>query len=409
MTRALFLVLALATRASAQTSWGQGINTSAGGGGVSAGSGVNGGAIVGGPITSTDSLKVQTWALILGTGTTLSGSLQVGATVNVLAGLGATSVTCGSCTVTGALGVTGNSAFTGAITAGPTLTAGTTALVVTAGGVGIGTASPANKLHVSSGSVMIDGTIPRLAIGGFIAEPYNDIGGSVDQTLSVNGAMTITSTATAGNPYLLAVKSGGETRFGITATGRLYMDAVGEVAASWIGTNGNISFYTGGGGNAVIANGNGTNITFETAGNIGVTDLTPDAHLEILARAADNYHVQVSSQDDVTKISAVDKFGHFSSSAAVNASLGTCTNGTLVMPSNDGDGAVTFSGANTACAINFANTYPSAGVLTCMIQGNSDTSRLSYATHTMAVLNILNTVGQAASDRVEYRCQFVGM
>lgn len=145
------------------------------------------------------------------------------------------------------------------------------------------------------------------------------------------------------------------------------------------------------------------------SGNIGVNDTTPDARLETLAAAADNFIVQVSSQDDVTKISAVDKFGHFSSSAAVNASLGTCTNGTLVMPSNDGDGAVTFSGANTACAINFANTYPSAGVLTCMIQGNSDTSRLSYATHTMAVLNILNTVGQAASDRVEYRCQFVGM
>lgn len=103
----------------------------------------------------------------------------------------------------------------------------------------------------------------------------------------------------------------------------------------------------------------------------------------------------------------VDNYGHFSSSAAVNAAVGTCTNGTLVQPANDRSGYITFSGANTSCSINFANTYGrrpncSESHQIASFLGIDTTITATSITFTSAVATI------ASGDSISYICEFAG-
>lgn len=182
--------------------------------------------------------------------------------------------------------------------------------------------------------------------------------------------------------------------------------------ASLVFNNAGNGFYRNSGTGDIEYRSGSANVWTSPAGsqNIGFADTSPDAHVEVKAIAADNYLVQFSSVNDVTKIYVVDKFGHFSSSAAVNASLGTCTNGTLVQPSNDVSGKVSFSGANTSCAVNFANAYPSAGNVVCTTSAHI-ASFLGYDTvATTTGLTFTTAVSTIASgDSISYDCRFVGM
>lgn len=84
-----------------------------------------------------------------------------GSAATILRAAGTSTIGAGL-TVTGASTLNGNVSSTGTLTlngASPAVTVGASTFVVTAGQVGIGTASPATKLHLSSGTLTIDGNV----------------------------------------------------------------------------------------------------------------------------------------------------------------------------------------------------------------------------------------------------------
>lgn len=150
---------------------------------------------------------------------------------------------------------------------------------------------------------------------------------------------------------------------------------------------------------------------FSQNGRLGLNVATnqPTATLQVInATHLANYAVQVTSQDAVTDIFTIDSFGHFSSSAATNAALGTCTNGAIRQPSNDKAGIVDFSGANSSCALAFANSYPAAGNLVCTYGVKQATPAAGSSTVTKSGFTYVTT-SFASGDELHYHCEFVGM
>ena len=381
MIRALLLAVLITPPAAAQ--WGQGINTAGGSGGVSNGSDFNGDDIVAKTLSSTGTAPSATLnGLVVSAGSSMT--VTGGATVTGNLGIGTASpskklhVSSGTIMVDGGGDISVNGiVFTessGKLSIGNataagylTLKSGTGARLLlynatpihagfgadvvntnelgiyahgsgglgaiafgqfgtgsdpTSGavnfgawnstGLGIGTSSPSGKLHVSSGIVKVEGTGSALELGGGkLSQSYYSVAGSQDAVASVTGNMVVNSTATTGNPFITAFKSGGNMRFGVVTDGTIYSESTSELSVLLNGSSGIFKVYTAAGNGVVVANGSSGFLSLETASNVGVHDKTPDAAFEVKARAGDEYVVMVSSADDTTQLLAVRKSGQF--------------------------------------------------------------------------------------------------
>ena len=136
----------------------------------------------------------------------------------------------------------------------------------------------------------------------------------------------------------------------------------------------------------------------DSSGNIGINETAPAARLEVKADVADDFVLQVSSQNG-TAIIQIDRLGHTIATGAdpVITSCGT----TPSVSGSDRAGNVTIgTEVTTSCTVTFAEPY--ASTPSCTVTG--DNTAVTYArTITASVLTILSSADMA-SDVISYNC-----
>ena len=215
-------------------------------------------------------MTFHAWLLgaVLGAGALLVGPQRAEAVFwgnpsgHASGGLSGADATLGAVTAS-SLTVTNTSTLTGPVNAAGLVTASSLTVTNTSilnGNVGIGTSNPTTKVHVSSGTVTLDG--------------------NVSPSISANQQIKTTS---ASGFSINDAGNGVDVQFGTGGDGLGFFGT---------GTQDAIRFITG----------NSTRMTLmSTTGNLGIDDTTPDASFEVLStQAPTEYVIAVSSQNDVT-------------------------------------------------------------------------------------------------------------
>jgi len=108
-------------------------------------------------------------------------------------------------------------------------------------------------------------------------------------------------------------------------------------------------------------------MALRASGKIGIGTSAPSAYFHIQTPSGidskTEYSLKISSGDE-TSVFGIHPDGHISIYGA-DATLGTCTNGTIV--GHDTAGKITFSGANNSCAVVFGTEFDNVPV--CVLTG----------------------------------------
>lgn len=307
--------------------------------------------------------------------------------------------------VVGGARVSGQSIVDGTMTvSGNAFSVGTSTFVVTGGKVGIGVASPAQKLEIDHGANNFGF---RVGYGSAGPQYTMDLGrnnGTGDFYFNSN-------TASSGIGFSIV----GSTKIYIGASGTVGINTATPDTSAKLNVAGNIS-TTG----QVISSGTGSNylggdlvmgkntamidfigattsptgtmranrgmsfqvgsasydfnfqhtyaapvnlLTVKGSGNVGISSAAPTALLTVQANSSvgpEGYTLLVSSQN-ATRVFGIHGSGNWSVSGA-SVSLGTCANGALTAGSSSTLGEVTFSGTNSTCAIVFGAAFDSTPI-----------------------------------------------
>lgn len=243
------------------------------------------------------------------------------------------------------------------------------------GRVGIGTASPATLLHLSSGVTLMDGT------GSFLQFAKET---TINSQGPSGGATDITDNASynSGFKYLIANSAANIELF-----------------------NGSIALFT------AVSGAAGGAVTFvdrvhvANGGNVGIADTTPDAELEVLmtgAPSSTTYVMAVSSASDVlASVFGVTAGGHVVSSGTIPGIA--CNAGTPVIQADSSDMAGYFLAG--VAAVNCTVTFQSAWAKkpSCFAATNAATPiALSVAPTTTAL--VITSLGALTGDTINYFC-----
>jgi hypothetical protein len=218
--------------------------------------------------------------------------------------------------------------------------------ITSAGNVGVGTTSPASKLHVLDGDIRVstsagqasrgiifqDGTLQTTAASGGGGGGWTDDGAVVRLTTPGDNAVVQSTLTVQGNAFSVGgstfVVSGGNVSVG----GQLNIDQVNQAAvptyartgpsfinfkaissegfaryldivAGDVNVNSRMRFFTGDAGGLV------EQMRIDSVGNVGIGSISPQGRLEVRPSAAHNYSLWVSSQD-ATGVMVVNKAGN---------------------------------------------------------------------------------------------------
>jgi hypothetical protein len=234
------------------------------------------------------------------------------------------------------------------------------------GNLGIDTLSPSKRLHVSSGAIQVDGTGGQFRYDGDAGVmALRGIGGGRGLFLDSSVGALLTGVGSAAVPYFQA--NAGE--------------------ANVVAAGGNLACTTAGCG-------------FNAAGNAGRS-------LSIWPRAADQFAIITTTGSSTSQMSwGIDKFGHVVSSGST-PTLGTCTNGAILGGSTDVAGRLTFSGANSSCAIVWNFAAQPAQTVACSISANMATPAVVNTATTGTGMTVTAT-SFANTDYVNYVCYRFG-
>lgn len=296
------------------------------------------------------------------TGGILASSSTFVVSSNGKVGIG-TANPCSTCT----LHVNGDTSLNG------TLQIGTT-LYVTNSNVGIGTSNPQNKLHLSSGTVYIDGNVANGLTVGDGLSAYN---------------MVINGSNGGGAQYILKNAGTTQANFQISG-GNTYLDSTGT-----------LNFRTGGGSGA-------TNMVILTGGNVGIGASNPTSLLHVSSGTifrdgsvnVNAYAVNISSVNGSTSTFSVMGSGHVDMGGNTVPVLSSCGTGPVLVPgSNDARGAFTVGSGNTSCTLTFAVPYVQGF---CFIV--DATGGLTSPGWTIKVTSSISLSSLTASDNYGYFC-----
>lgn len=159
-----------------------------------------------------------------------------------------------------------------------------------------------------------------------------------------------------------------------------------------------------------------------SGGNVGIGQTSPQAKLHVssgtILSDGLNSKIQTTSGAGSTKngyallvssstgehIWGIHNDGHMSIGGYA-ATLGTCTNGTIVTNSHDLAGAVSFNGSNSSCAINFGAALDSMPFCILTLVTNSPGPTPTISTESASGFTIVPSTGSFASgDRINWFC-----
>ena len=235
------------------------------------------------------------------------------------------------------------------------------------GNLGIGTTDPIVKLDVpgsvqiSSGTVFINGddAVPfRIGVTTMVVNSTGDIAfdtnlfyiDSVNNRIGIGTSQPGTLLAVDGGVRLL--ETGDATNFGDLS-----------IAADYF-SFGSFGTAANSGGYKFFVDDSSLNaMQIEPTGDIGIGETAPAARFEIKSTAANAFTLQISSADG-SAMYRFDANGHLEIAGA-DPTLGTCTNGAVNTNSSATAGQITFSGANSSCAVVFAKPMDATPMCLC--------------------------------------------
>lgn len=241
---------------------------------------------------------------------------------------------------------------------------------------GFGTAMPTTKLHMSSGTLLVDGNgagIKLNANGGVGASGQSFL----DLTLAGLPSATLGIGASAAGVIFYNTPSGGNHDFGINNNSRFGVFDARVLVPSGIIT--------------------------DLRGDLGVNTITPTAQAEITSnKSPTTYALAVSSQTTVVaSIFGVTGGGHVVSSGTIPS--GTCNAGTIAMgaDSNDMSGQFVAGAAAINCTLTFANAFAKKPRCWC-----NDESQIVVVRAVSTTTTIKCDVAIAfGGDTITYGCQ----
>lgn len=265
--------------------------------------------------------------------------------------------------------------------------------ITSAGRMGVGVATPDQLLTVA-GSVSATGQIISSGTGS------NYFAGKVGVGLSASSPLSqIDVYENADTTVTIRTTSNKKSRLWLTD---------GQITSSSYGYGWQ---YDGAAGNLDLVNRYGTTsdsvkmTILGSSGKVGISSVAPTAQLTVQAGssiAPNDYVVKASSQN-ATLLFGVHGNGHWSVNGG-GVTLGTCANGTLTAGSSATLGEVTFSGANSTCAINFTSNYDATPICFLTTHSAGLVGAEVSAESTSSFTFVPRTGAYGLGDGVHYHC-----